>query len=154
MKNILLFSTIFVFSLNLWCQDQGPWELVYHNDKSGKTLAGDVQTLIADVRNGERIRIYWFFQHPTDKTIKVEHLTEAKFLTILSDAVVLAQIDPIIGQSPDFDAQRIDLKENLEWSFIASSNGKCDTMTRNSTTGEIMDHKSRTYEVKWFVRRE
>ncbi|MEK6153102.1 hypothetical protein WIW50_07575 [Flavobacteriaceae bacterium 3-367] len=151
-KNVLLLA-LFVCSWNLWSQDQGPWELVYHNDKSGKALVGDIQTLIEDVRKGERVRIYWFFQHPTDKTIKVEHLTEAKFLTVLSDSVVLAQIDPIIGQSPDFVAQRIDLKENLEWSFIAASNGKCDTMTRNSATGEIVEHRPRAFEIKWFVQR-
>lgn len=143
---MIIFSCSFILG-------QKKWDLLYENSAQGKTVMGNLEDLITAVRNGEPIRIYWSFQHPKDSIIKVEHTADAKFCTIMSDRIVLAQIDPIIGQIPDFEAQQITLKENLAWSAIFSSNGKSDMMTRNMITGEIVDHQIRAYSVKWFIKR-
>ena len=146
---------IFIFSLGGFAQDhgEGNWVLIYENDAEGNSVFGDLDDLIGAVRNGESVRISWYHQSPSDSKRKVEHLADAKFITIMSDQTVLAQIDPIAGQVPDFDKQQITLKENLEWSLIASSNGKNDQMTRNVVTGEIVDHGIRNWGTKWFVKR-
>lgn len=153
MKKSILLIIILFFSLNCFAQDKSNWKLVYHNDSNGKTIEGKIETLIGAVRNGEKIRIYWFFQSQNDKTKKVEHFADAKFLTVLSDSIVFAQIDPIIGQTPNFDLQTIKLKENLEWSLIVATNGKSDTMMRNLVTGEILGHDSMPFAIKWYIKK-
>ncbi len=128
------------------------WNLVYANDENGKGLAGDLGALIRAIRNGEPVRISWTIEHPTNKSIKVEHFADAKFVTILSDSVVFAQIDPIVGQTPNFRDKLITLKENIEWSFSASTLGNNDSMNTNTRTGEIIDHKPMNCGIKWFIK--
>ena len=142
----LLLMTIFTSNA------QSTWELIYHNDKNGETVEGNISELIRAIRNGKEIRMAWWFQHPLEEKIKVEHLADAAFLTIASDSIVYGQIKPIYGQIPDFDNAKVTLKENLEWVMIGGTNGKWDTMTRNMTTGETISHELRKTDFKWYVR--
>ena len=151
MKIIIIIISILCLSFTSLAQNN--WELVYHNDKDGKTIEGKIENLIEAIRNGKDIRIYWSSQRKNDRTKKVEHLTEAKFLTVLSDTIVFAQIDPIIGQTPNYDLQTVKLNEKLEWVLIAATNGKSDSMMRNIITGEIIGHNLVPFEIKWFVKK-
>lgn len=151
MKGLALLLLLFI-SLPLFAQQNNNWKLIYHNDKDGKTIEGKLDDLIEAVRQGEKIRIYWSSQRKSDPTKKVEHFADAKFLTVLSDTIVFAQIDPIIGQTPSFEKQTIQLKENLEWSLIAASNGKSDTMMRNVVTGQIIGHGQASFGIKWYIK--
>ncbi|GAA4279292.1 hypothetical protein [Aquimarina mytili] len=153
MKKILAAILFLLLSSYSFSQNKSDWKLIYHNDKDGKTIDGKIDDLIEAVRLGEEIRIYWSAQRKSDATKKVEHFADAKFLTILSDTIVFAQIDPIIGQTPKYDEQTIELKENLEWSFIAASNGKSDTMMRNVVTGEILGHGLTALATKWYIKK-
>ena len=144
---IVFFLLSFVSNLNA----QRSWKLTYQNDESGNTLFGDMSTLVAAVRDGKSLRVGWKSQSPSDPKRKVEHVADAKFLTILSDNIVFAQIDPIIGQTPDFVSQEIILKENLTWVLIAGSNGKSDSIMRNTITGEIVGHNQRNRSFDWYV---
>ncbi len=152
MKKVSFFILSIFFSLNSIAQTDSNWKLIYHNDKNGKTIEGNIDNLIKAVRSGKKIRIYWSSQRKDEPTKKVEHFTDAKFLTILSDTIVFAQIDPIIGQTPNFDMQTMKLKENLEWSLIAASNGKSDTMMRNMITGKILGHGQASFAIKWYIK--
>ncbi|UII81649.1 hypothetical protein [Flagellimonas sp. CMM7] len=152
MNKFLLLASLLTLSLSGFAQDKDNWELVYHNDVEGNTIEGNIEALIEAVRRGDEVRIYWSAQSPNDKTKKVEHFADAKFLTVLSDSIVFAQIDPIIGQTPDFDSQTIKFKENLQWSLLAASNGKSDTMMRNVVTGEIIGHNLVPFAIKWYTR--
>ncbi|MEL6190510.1 MAG: hypothetical protein AAFR66_00600 [Bacteroidota bacterium] len=147
----LLLLALFV-SPNLYGQTS--WTLVYENDKDGQTVQGSVDSLVHAIRAGAEVRIAWSGGRPNDSLIRVEHLADAKFLTIMSNGKsVQAQIDPIIGQTPDFENQRISFKENLSWCLLASSNGKADHMMRNVITGEILSHQIRQRSFKWYVRK-
>ncbi len=146
---VIVLGVLMTFATNA----QDNWRLVYENDENGNAVKGSLDELIALIRSGEEVRISWGGQSPDDPIRKVEHFADAKFLTIMSDRTVQAQIDPITGQTPDFDDQSISFKENLEWSMIASSNGKTDRMMRNPITGEIASHQIRKAKVSWFVRR-
>jgi hypothetical protein len=129
------------------------WRLVYANDEKGQKVGGDINELIRSVRDGEPIRIGWTIESLTDRNLKVEHFANATFVTILANHVVFAQIDPIVGQTPSVKDQFIALKENVEWSFLASSLGANDSMNRNVVTGEIIDHQKFACGIKWFVER-
>lgn len=152
-KKIIVILLTVCFSVVSQAQDNKFWELVYENDSNGKTIKGNIENLIDAIRNGKQIRIYWSSHRKSDKTKKVEHLTEAKFLTIMSDTIVFAQIAPILGQKPNYDAQSVTLNEQLEWTLIAATNGKSDTMLKNTITGEIISHKLLPLGVKWFVKK-
>lgn len=149
-KAILTISTTCILIWNV--SAQGSWKMIYHNDAEGNRVAGNIEDLIQAVRDGEVVRMAWWSQHPTDKKRKVEHLAETTFLTIMSDSIVFGQIRPIYGQTPDFVEAKITLKENLEWVSIGGTNGKSDSMMRNTVTGEILGHRSRNTARKWYIR--
>lgn len=135
---------------------QDTWVLLYENDAEGQPVLGKIDRLINAVRGGEAVRIYYNSQHSEDDDTYVEHTTLAKFITIMNSPdgpFVTAQIDPIIGQTPNFKDQTVIQKENLEWSLIASTTGKQDHMMRNAITGEILGHSTSRWGVKWFVQK-
>ncbi len=81
----------------------------------------------------------------------VEHSAEIQFLTLM-DGVVYGQIHPIIGQKPSFSKQQITFHENLQWSMIAATNGKNDTIFRDINSGVILDHNIYRWSTEWFIR--
>lgn len=133
---------------------QGTWALVYENDAQGQAVQGQLEDLVAAVRDGKSVRIYYRSGTPGVSERFVEHTALVKFFTILNSPEgleVMGQLDPIIGQTPDFREMHIAFKENLEWSMIASSTGKHDTMMRNVISGEVLGHEFRRWGIKWFV---
>lgn len=145
-----------IFSITMYGQQnakhESAWGLVYANDENGNRLFGDIKNLIAIVRKGESLRIGWIIEHPTNKSIRIEHFADAKFITIMSDSIVFAQIDPIVGQTPSTKDRFITLKENIAWAFSASTLGNNDSLNLNTSTGEIVDHKSIRFGIKWFSK--
>ncbi len=151
MKLYIIISFL-VFSAVGFSQDG--WKLIYENDAEGNPVNGDLEELILAIRNGEMVRIYYNSKKAKHSNTYVEHTALVKFFTIMNSPqgrFVTAQIDPIIGQIPDFEEEKVVLKENLEWSLIASTNGKNDTMTRNLISGEIVGHQIRKWGTKWFI---
>ena len=133
---------------------QQEWKLIYENDADGKNLQGEFNDLLDAVRGGKPVKIYYKMGRDSEPEVFVEHLTDAKFLTILNSPhglAVTAQIDCIVGQTPMFEEKRILLKENLEWCLITSTSGVNDMLTRNTITGEILNHQVRRWGTKWFV---
>ncbi|MEP5611391.1 MAG: hypothetical protein ABJP45_04045 [Cyclobacteriaceae bacterium] len=139
---------LFLFMLlliGIGAEAQENWRLVYANDDSGIGIDGEIDDLIKAVRDGKEIRLAW-------SSGRVEHVADAAFLTIMKDSVVVGQIDPIYGQTPNFINYTITLKENLEWVLIGGTNGKSDAMTTNKITGEIVGHNARNRAFKWFTK--
>lgn len=156
MKQILFIAFFAALPFFTGLQAQERWALVYENDAQGNTVSGQIDDLIAAVRSGQSIRIYFRMGRPTEPEIFVEHTAEIFFSTVMnspSGAYVMGQIEPITGQVPDFEAMSVQLKENLEWSLIASITGLNDTMTRHMITGEIVSHKAYRWGTRWFVER-
>jgi hypothetical protein len=149
---ILISEVLFGQQKKVNVNDGLGWKLIYENDENGNKVAGDFDKLIRAVRKGEPIRIGWKIEHPTNKSLKVEHFADAQFITILSDSTVFAQIEPIVGQTPDIKERSITLKENIEWAFSASSLGNNDSMNINTKTGEVIDHNQWKSGIKWFIR--
>lgn len=129
------------------------WELVYQNDANGNAIEGNIEALIQAVYDGEEVRIAWWSRKNEEGISRVYHVADAAFLTIMMDSVVMAQIRPIYGQTPEFEDYTIALKENLEWTSIKGTNGHSDAMMRNTITGEIVGHNQRKSACKWYVKR-
>ena len=148
------FITIVFLGFSLCSLAQDNWQLIYENDDQGNTISGTLDELISSIQNGKSIRIYFRMGRKDQPQIFVEHTALIKFTTVMNSPngqFVSGQIDPIVGQIPNFEKESVLLKENLEWSLIASTNGKNDTMTRNVITGEIIDHRQVQWGTKWFV---
>ncbi len=146
---VFLLLTTFAFS-------QNNWTLIYENDAEGNAVKGELSALISAVRNGETIRIYFKMGKKRHPETFVEHTALVKFSTIMNSPegqFVTAQIDPIIGQKPKHKRQEVVLEENLEWSLIASTNGKNDTMMRDVMTGKVSKHRISEWGTKWFVKK-
>lgn len=141
---------VLAFSYQGLCQNK--WSLVFENDSNGKTISGNKADLIEAVRQGKPVRIGWNSKRVAGDDRWVEHVTEVKFLTILSGNEVMAQIDEIVGQMPDFENQRVLLKENFSWVMIGGTNGQFDAYTRNMISGEIINHRTRMSGFKWWVQ--
>lgn len=124
---------------------QNEWRLVYHNNQRGETVEGEVQDLITAIKQGKEVRMAWWGN-------RVYHLSDASFLTILTDSVVFGQIKPINGQTPEFVEYTITMKENLQWSMTGGTNGESDSMMTNAATGEIVGHNARKRAFKWYVK--
>ncbi len=129
------------------------WVLIYENDEEGKRVQGSKDQLIKAIQDGEVVRISWVHLISPDPLQKVEHLVEAAFLTIMNDETVLAQIDPIMSQSPDFEGQHIVLTENVEMGLVVSTSGRNNYVRRNMITGEIIDRGSGKRAYKWFIHK-
>lgn len=133
---------------------QNDWYLVYEHDENGQPLQGNIQDLATAIRNGAAIRIYFKMGRSKESDFFVEHTTPIKFTSILNSpegVVIFGQIDPIVGQIPSYQDSTMQLKENLEWSLIASTTGLNDQMTRNVITGKIVNHTTRRWGTKWYA---
>lgn len=95
----------------------GPdWVMIYENDADGEPRAGSKQALIAAVRSGTPIRVYW-------GSGRVEHTADAVFTTLFNDEV-FAQLPRIRGQRPSRpnEPTAIELSDG-EWTAILSTQG-------------------------------
>ena len=128
----------------------GQWRIVYQNDESGNKLQGELADLRSAIRSGYPIRVGWGSQRENEPNISVEHVVDAKFLTIMGQKHVQAQIDPIYGQRPDFQEVQIRIRPN-EWFMIANTNGKATTATRDLTTGEIENERISQRKFTWYT---
>ncbi|TMU50425.1 hypothetical protein [Flagellimonas algicola] len=151
------FITVILLLISTFCFSQDNWKMIYENDAEGVAVQGELTELISAIQNGENIKIYFRMERKSLPDIYVEHTAMVKFTTIMNSPKgksVTGQIDPIIGQVPDYENEQALLKENLEWALSVSSSGNNDTMTRNVITGEIVDHRVVRWGTKWYVEKK
>jgi len=98
---------------NIETADHG-WQLVYAHDENGAPTEGSKDALIAAVKAGNPVRVYWAGR-------RVQHVTDGGFLTILQGEV-FAQMAPITGQKPSIDPASIELQDN-QWQTVFATNG-------------------------------
>ena len=149
MKRLLFLQILLCVFVSSSAQE---WKFVYHNDSDGNAVDGDIKELIQAVYDGKEVRVAWWSRQNEEGVSRVYHVADAAFLTIMMDSVVMAQIRPIYGQTPEFENYTITLKENLEWVAIGGTNGHSDAMMRNTVTGEIVGHNQRKNARKWYVK--
>ncbi len=115
------FFTVTFLLMSGFCFSQENWKMIYENDAEGATVRGEMTELISAIRNGENIRIYFKMARKNQPEIFVEHTALVKFTTVMNSPngqFVTAQIDPIVGQVPNYEEGVVLLKENLEWLLL------------------------------------
>lgn len=160
MKNLIILTLI--ISLLSGCKKKPAksefnkfdgWTLYYRNDSEGRTVFGNKQELIDAARMGFPIRIGFGNRRLNDSTKSVEHIADATFLTITNSNELFAQIQPIIGQRPNFegDSMKITFRENINWTILVGTNGFSDRLSIDRFTDTIIGHRIRPTEISWFV---
>lgn len=130
------------------------WRLVYKNDSEGQAILGDKEELINAVRSGLPIRIGWGGRLARDTTMTIEHLAEARFVTVLNNSDVFAQVAQIVGQQPSFEkgALKVRFRESNMWTKIVGTNGYSQGHMFDITKDSILsDGKDRKAGTVWFV---
>jgi len=119
MKHILLIFIMVTFN-SIFAQS--PKVLVKTNTE-GKVIEGSIESLIQAIQEGNNIRVGWSLDFNKDGKPNVEHLVDAKFLTILSGHV-FNQIDPIFAQAPNAKIPQIQIGNNdIKWTAVIGTNG-------------------------------
>jgi hypothetical protein len=119
MKHILVLLMMIAFNSTF---AQSPKVLV-KTDSEGKVSEGSVASLIQAIREGNDIRVGWSLDFDKDGKPDVEHLIDARFLTILNGHV-FNQIDPIFAQAPNAKIPQIQIgNNNMKWMAVIGTNG-------------------------------
>lgn len=112
-----------------------PWKLVYAHNAQGKTTLGNKKHLVHAVRNGFPVRVGWGVVFRS-KTSGIEHVTDAKFLSIYKGEV-FGQVEPIIRQRPFRDQAgiKLDSVQLRTWRAIFGTTGEMRTAGKGSKGG-------------------
>lgn len=148
--------SLFLLSISSCTQqkDNG-WELVYKNDAEGNAVYGSKEDLIDAVRAGNSIRVGFGFRSRRDSTRTIEHVTDAKFLTILDGEHVFAQVPQIIGQRPtgQGDDAKIFFRENNKWTKMAGTNGFSTGLMVDFISDTLVNHGAdNRIGTSWYVQ--
>jgi hypothetical protein len=119
MKHIILI-VLLSFLSNTFGQTP---KLLLKTDEKGKVIDDSIDSLIKAVRQGNSINVGLSLDFDKDGNPDVEHLVNAKFLTILNGHV-FNQIEPIYAQAPNGKVPQVEIgNNNMQWTGIIGSNG-------------------------------
>ncbi len=129
------------------------WKSVYQNDKDGRRLAGNIDSLIVGIRNGYDVRIGWGWEKELgDSILRLEHMAEPLFLTIIQEKTVSAVIDahPLLQSYIDSNNQKIGDDGHI-WQCVLTTKGTFNAQTLNRSTGELIKDWPQKHKMTWFL---
>lgn len=154
---------VFLPLLLLWtCQDASKkitvaassgWDLVYKHDKNGQTIAGDKTQLIDAIRHGYSVRVGWGWERMRDDTlIRLEHMAEPIFLSIIREQDIAAVIDahPLLENYLDIQQQTFREGGHI-WQCVLSTTGTFNAKVYHRATGELLRDLPQRHHMSWFV---
>ena len=129
------------------------WRAVYKHDESGRALEGDIDDLIAAVRNGYDIRVGWGWEKELgDSLVRLEHMAEPLFLTVIQEENVSVVIDahPLLASYIDVGNQRLGEGGHI-WQCVLTTQGEFNAQVHHRATGELMRDWPQRQRMTWFV---
>ncbi|WP_147296639.1 hypothetical protein [Flagellimonas nanhaiensis] len=155
----MVLSGIF-FSCNQEKQNQADleliesgWKSVYQNDENGNRLAGSIDSLIVGIRNGYDVRVGWGWERErADSILRLEHMAEPLFLTVIQEKNVTAVIDahPLLQSYIDVDNQKIGEGGHI-WQCVLTTKGTFNAQVHNRSTGELIKDWPQRHKMTWFL---
>ncbi|MEM8765556.1 MAG: hypothetical protein AAGD88_17205 [Bacteroidota bacterium] len=137
--------------------DEGPiesgWKAVYQNDENGNYLKGNLDSLIAGIRNGYDVRIGWGWEKQLgDSILRLEHMAEPLFLTIIQEKDVSIVIDahPLLQSYIDITDQKIGEGGHI-WQCVLTTKGTFNAQVHNRSTGELIKDWPQKQKMTWFL---
>ena len=129
------------------------WKSVYQNDENGIRLSGSIDSLIAGIRNGYDVRIGWGWEKEiADSILRLEHMAEPLFLTIIQEKNVSVIIDahPLLQSYIDADSQKIGKGGHI-WQCVLTTKGTFNAQVHNRSTGELIKDWPQNHKMTWFL---
>ncbi len=129
------------------------WKSVYQNDGNGNRLAGNMDSLIVGIRNGYDVRIGWGWERElADSTLRLEHIAEPLFLTIIQEENISVVIDahPLLQSYIDPDNQKIGEGGHI-WQCVLTTKGTFNAQVYNRSTGELIKDWPQRHKMTWFL---
>ena len=129
------------------------WSAVYKHDENGQAIEGSLDSLISSIRNGYDVRVGWGWEKEiSDSLVRLEHMAEPLFLTIIQETHVSVVIDahPLLASYIDIDNQKIGEGGHI-WQCVLTTKGEFNAQVHNRATGELMRDWPQKQRMTWFV---
>jgi len=135
------------------------WHLMLAHDRDGKLADGASKNLVAAVRNGCQIRVAWGNRRDSQPPRSIEHVAEVKWISVLNDEMVQAQIgDFLINLTalgePSEDHPRRDeyggTQQVVEWRATLKTDGSFDAVWFAPHSGKFVTRRPQRHPMKWF----
>ncbi len=132
---------------------QSGWQSIYKHDENGIRVEGNIDSLIAGIRNGYDIRIGWGWERELgDSILKLEHVAKPLYISIIQDKNVSAVIDPhpMLESYIAIDKQRFGEGGHL-WQCIMTTKGTFNAQVYDRSTGQLIKDWPQNHKMTWFL---
>lgn len=148
----MLLMISFIISCTSKVKESG-YDIVYKNDKNGKTLMGSKQELIRQIRGGADIKIGWGGK---GKNHSIEHLSAPIWIAILDETEVVAHLDPQILSKTDWENLTSSYADstllNQEWRVALTTKGEFDAVWITKAEGTLIKRVPQNHTMTWFAK--
>ncbi|MEO1053094.1 MAG: hypothetical protein AAFX87_20840 [Bacteroidota bacterium] len=128
------------------------WRPVYKHSNEGDVLWGDKDALLDAIRKGYDIRIGWGAKGKKDATIRIEHVVEPVFLSIIKEDVVSAVLDEHIALDSYIREDKQQFNDpKVTWSCVLTTEGTFNAVWYNRLTGEKVRDYPQKHTMTWYV---
>ncbi|MFK7954404.1 MAG: hypothetical protein AB8B73_16245 [Ekhidna sp.] len=129
------------------------YQLVYKNDKEGRTIVGSKESLINAIRLGANIKIGWGSK---GKEHTIEHLSEPVWIAILDESEVIAHLDPQVFSTINWDDLTATYTDSLgvinEWRVAITTNGDFDAIWYDRKHHQISKRVPQNHIMSWYIK--
>jgi len=163
-KNLIIFFILFMLGIIQSCNDsknsmdnsdieEFGWKKVYKHDKNGHPISGSKDALIAGIRNGYSLKVGWGLSvEREDTTIRIEHIAEPLFLTIIQEKEVSIVIDahPLLQSYWRIENQQFKEGGHI-WQCVLNTTGAFNAQIYHRSTGELIRDFPQQHRMTWYL---
>lgn len=129
------------------------WTAVFKNDKEGNPISGNIDSLVAGIRNGYDLRVGWGWERQLgDSIMRLEHMAPPIYLSIIQEKTVSVIIEahPMLQSYLDAGNQKFGEGGHF-WQCIMTTNGSFNAQVYNRSTGELIRDWPQRHTITWFL---
>ena len=151
--SLFAISFIFFVSCNQQVSTDSGWKAVYKHDEQGNPLSGSLDSLISGIRNGYDVRVGWGWERALgDSIVRLEHMAEPLFLSIIQEQNVSVVIDPHPLLSSYLNLQEQTMRDEYAiWQCVLTTKGEFNAKIFDGATGELIRDFPQTHRMTWFL---
>lgn len=131
----------------------GGWKAVYMHSENGQSIDGNIDSLIAGIRKGYAMRIGWGWEKQLgDSILKLEHVAEPLFTSIIQGKSVSVIIDPhpLLKSYVHSQAQTIGEGGHI-WQCVLTTSGTFNAQVFHRSTGELINDWPQRHRMIWYL---
>lgn len=129
------------------------WQKVYAHDEKGNPTFGSITALINGIRAGHDVRVGWGWQRAVaDSTLRLEHMAEPLFLSIIQEKMVSVVIDghPMLQSYVDMSNQNFRTPMQL-WQCVMTTKGTFNAKVFDVSNTEMIRDMPQRQRITWFL---